>query len=60
MLKTRFIIHEFENWLSTFLDFEKKIEVLGELSLDSIVEINNYVDEYDFVIEIIINKREIK
>ena len=60
MLKTRFIVHEFEEWLFTLLDFEKKIEVLGELSLDSIVEINNYVDEYDFVIEIIINKREIK
>ena len=60
MLKTRFIIHEFEEWFYTFLDFEKKLEVLKEMSLDSVVEINNYIDEFDFVIEIVINKRIIK
>ena len=59
MLKTRFIIHEFEEWLYTYLDFEEKIEIFADMNLASIVTINNYIDEHDFVIEIVINQRTI-
>tara|TARA_Y100000361_G_C11051306_1_gene285354 strand:+ start:437 stop:619 length:183 start_codon:yes stop_codon:yes gene_type:complete len=60
MLKTRFIIHEFEEWVLTYMDFEEKIEIFQDMNLASLVTINNYIDEHDFVIEIVINKREIK
>ena len=59
MLKTRFIVHEFEEWLYTYLDFEEKIEIFADMNLASIVTINNYIDEHDFVIEIVINQRTI-
>jgi hypothetical protein len=56
MLKTRFIIHEFEEWIYTYLDFE---ENFADMNLASVVTINNYIDEHDFVIEIVINQRTI-
>jgi hypothetical protein len=59
MLKTRFIIHEFEEWIFTYLDFEEKIEIFEDMNLASIVTINNYIDDHDFVIEIVINQRTI-
>jgi len=59
MLKTRFIIHEFEEWIFTYLDFEEKIEIFEDMNLASVVTINNYIDEHDFVIEIVINQRTI-
>jgi len=60
MLKTRFIIHEFEEWIYTFLDFQEKIEIFKDMNLASIVTINNYIDESDFIIEIVINQRTVK
>ena len=60
MLKTRFIIHEFEEWVFTYMDFEEKLEIFQDMNLASMVTINNYIDEHDFVIEIVINKREIE
>tara|TARA_R100000781_G_scaffold75822_1_gene47101 strand:- start:620 stop:802 length:183 start_codon:yes stop_codon:yes gene_type:complete len=60
MLKTRFIIHELEEWLYTYLDFEEKIEIFKDMNLASIVTINNYIDEHDFIIEIVINQRTVK
>lgn len=59
MLKTRFIIHEFEEWIFTYLDFEEKIEIFEDMNLASVVTINNYIDDHDFVIEIVINQRTI-
>ena len=59
MLKTRFIIHEFEEWIFTYLDFEEKIEIFEDMNLASVVTINNYIDKHDFVIEIVINQRTI-
>ena len=58
MLKTRIRAHSFEEWICKWLDFDKKLAIFKELDPRNVVEINNYIGENSYEIEIIINKRQ--
>jgi hypothetical protein len=58
MLKTRIKTHNFEDWIFTWLDFEKKLAIFKDFDPRNVVEINNYIGENLYEIEIIINKRK--
>tara|TARA_R100000656_G_scaffold118753_1_gene92480 strand:+ start:601 stop:774 length:174 start_codon:yes stop_codon:yes gene_type:complete len=57
MLKTKFVIKDFGEWMYTYKNFNKKLLTFNDMHIDHVVKIKPYIGEEDFVIEIIINKK---
>ena len=57
MLKTRFRVHSFEEWIRAWIDFEEKLGIFKSFDDRNQVKLNNYVGEDFYEIEIIINKQ---
>ena len=57
MLRTRFRIHDFDEFMDTWSGFNDKLTVFKQFDVNNIVEINTFIGDKYFEIEIVINKK---
>ena len=57
MLKTKFIIKDFKEFMNTYKSFNEKILDFNEMHISYEVIVKPYIGNRDFIIEIIIDKR---
>lgn len=56
MLRTKFKIRNFEDWIKNWIELEKKLRVFKSFNTNNEVKIITYVGKDFFEIEIIINE----